>query len=157
MRRQSGFSMIELIIVIVILSVLTAITLPVLQTGFNSYFTARNLADADWQARLAFSRISRDLRDIPAAANITTANSTQLTFLDRNSTSVSYTLSGITLQRNAMTLANGVSTLTFAYYDGTGAVTATMAAMRYVGITLNITQNNTNVTLKTIVNLRNLD
>jgi len=156
MRQQRAFSLVELIIVITILAVLSVIMLPMLQSGFNSYFTQRNLTDANWQGRLALARIARDLRSLPSSNNISTANSTQLTFINSANTSVSYTLNGTSLQRNGLTLANGVSALTFGYYDSTGAVTALLANIGYISITLNITQNNTNSTVTTTVDLRNI-
>ena len=155
-RFHSGFSMIELIIVIAILAVLTAITLPILSTGFNSYVAQRNLSDANWQGKLALSRMTRDIRSLPSTGNISTASSTQFTFTDLNNASVSYTLSGTNLQRNALTLANGIAAITFGYYDNAGASTGTIANIRYVSVELNITQGNTNTTLETVINLRNI-
>ena len=131
-------------------------TLPLLQAGFNAYVTQRNLSDASWQGRLALDRFTRDLRALPIAGDISTATSSQLTFIDNNNVSVSYTLSGTALQRNALTLANGINTLTFGYYNSAGATTATLANIRYVSMTLNITLNNVNTTLQTVVNLRNV-
>lgn len=155
MKRIHGFTIIELIIVIVILSILAVIALPMLSSGFNAYFTARNLSDANWQGRLALARITRDLRALTSNNNITTATATQLTFTNNANTSVSYTISGSNLERNALTLANGVSSVTFDYYTSAGAATAVIANIVYISITLNITQNNTNVTLETVIDLRN--
>ncbi len=154
--RQSGFSMVELIIVIVISSILAVIALPILQTGFHAYFSQRDLSDANWQGRLALARISRDLSSLPSTGNISTAGSTQLTFVDNNNLSVSYALSNSNLQRNTKTLANGIGSINFAYYDSTGAVTATIANIRYVGVTLNVIQNNTNFNLSSLLSLRNI-
>lgn len=156
MKRQHGFSMIELIIVIAILATLAVITLPMLQAGFNGYVTQRNLSDANWQGRLALSRMVRDIQSLPSTSNISTASSSQFTFTDIDNASVSYTLSGSNLQRNAITLANGVNSITFGYYDSAGATTATIANIRYISIALNITQNNVNITLQTVIDLRNV-
>lgn len=156
MKRQHGFSMIELIIVIAILATLAVITLPMLQAGFNGYVTQRNLSDANWQGRLALSRMVRDIQSLPSISNISTASSSQFTFTDIDNASVSYTLSGSNLQRNAITLANGVNSVAFGYYDSAGATTATIANMRYLSIALNVTQNNVNITLQTVIDLRNI-
>ncbi|MCX7121085.1 MAG: prepilin-type N-terminal cleavage/methylation domain-containing protein [Gammaproteobacteria bacterium] len=155
-RNQHGFTMIELIIVIVILAVLSVITLPMLDSGFNAYFTQRNLSDANWQGRLALSRMLSDIRSIPSTGNITTASATQFTFVDSTNASVSYTLSGTTLQRNGLTLANGVNSIAFSYYNSAGAATAVIANIRYISIQLNVTQNNTNLTMQTALDLRNI-
>lgn len=156
MKHQRAFTMIEFIIIIVILSVLSVIALPMIQAGFNAYFTQRNLSDANWQGRLALARMSRDIRNIPSAGNISTATSTQFTFTDNGNNSVSYTLSGTTLQRNALTLANGITSATFGFYDSAGATTGTINNIRYVSVELNITQGNTNTTLQTVINLRDV-
>jgi len=156
MKKHSGFTMIELIIVIAILAVLSVITLPMLSSGFNAYFAERNLSDANWQGRLAISRMLRDIRSMPSTENITTATATQFTFNDSTNTSVSYTLTGTTLERNGFTLANGINSVTFGYYTSAGAVTATIANIRYISIQLNTTENNTNLTMETVVDLRNI-
>ena len=157
MKKLSAFTLIELVIVIAILAVLSVIILPVLQSGFNAYFTQRNLTNANWQGSLAMSRMTRDIRDIPSAGAISVATASQLTFTDNTNTSVSYTLSGTTLLRNGVALANGINSATFGYYSSTGAVTATISAIRYINITLNITQSGTNLALFTTLNLRNAD
>lgn len=156
MKQQRGFTMIELIIIVIVLAVLSVIALPMIHAGFNAYFTQRNLSDANWQGRLALARMSRDIRNLPSTGNITTATSTQFTFTDNNNSNVSYTLSGATLQRNSITLANGIASVTFGYYDSAGAVTATINNIRYVSITLNVTQNNVNTTLETVIGLRDI-
>ena len=131
-KNKYAFTMIELIVVIVILAVLSVVALPMLHAGFNAYFTQRDLTDNNWQGRLAFSRLERDIHNIPSASSITTATATQFTFNDNTNTSVSYTLSGTNFQRNALTLATGVASVTFEYYDSAGAITATIANIRYV-------------------------
>ncbi|OGT37843.1 MAG: hypothetical protein A3F12_02070 [Gammaproteobacteria bacterium RIFCSPHIGHO2_12_FULL_38_14] len=156
LKRNCGFSMIELIVVIVIIGILSVITLPMLQTGFNSYFIQRNLSNVNWQGRLALSRMTRDIRNIPATGNITTAGVTQLTFTNNNNEIISYTLNGTNLQRNGLTLANGVNSILFKYSDSAGVSTGTIANIRYITVTLNITQNNTNITLRTVFNLRDV-
>ncbi len=156
MKHHRGMTLIELIVVLTILAVMAAIALPMIHAGFNSYITQRNLVDANWQGRLALARMTRDIRNIPSAnaTTLVTTTSTDFKFTDNTNTSVEYTLSGTNLQRNAITLANGIGSVTFGYYDKTGAVTATPANMRYVSIALNITENNVNITVWTVVNLR---
>lgn len=156
MHRTRGFTLIELVIVIVILGVLSAMTLPLLQAGFNAYVTQRDISDANWQGRLALARFTRDVQSLSTTATISSATNTQFTFVDAANSTVAYQLSASQLQRNGLTLANGVNSLGFAYYDAAGASTATLASIRYVLIALTITHNNVNTTLRTVVNLRNI-
>lgn len=156
MKSKQGFTLVELLIVVVIAGIIFALASPLLQTGFNAFFTQQNLSDAEWQGRLATERMSRDLRAIPTVANISTAGSNQLIYLDSSGSTVNYQLSGTDLTLSGNVLARGINNLTFTYYDANGAVTGLIANIRYIDINLNITQNNTNTTLSTLVNLRNL-
>lgn len=156
MKKYTGVTLIELIIVMVVLSILTVVSLPMLQSGFNAYLTQKQLTDANWQSRLIFARMTRDIENIPSTGNITTAAVSQLTFLDASNNSVSYTLSGSTLLRNGITLANGVNSVTFGYYASDGTVTGTVANIRYISVVANVTQNNTNLTMSTVLNLRDV-
>lgn len=155
-QKQNAFTLIELVIVIAIVTVISVVILPLLQTGFDAYFTERDLSDADWQGNLALERMTRDIRSIPATTVITTATSSQFTFVDSTNTAVSYTLSGTSLMRNGLTLANNVNAVTFAYYNSTGAVTAVIANIDYVNVTLNVLDNSTDLTLFSTMNLRNV-
>jgi len=157
MKQMQGFTLVELLITITILGVLSVLMLPVIQTGFNGYFTARNITEANWQAEMALERMTRDIRDIPSPSSISVANSNQLTFVGATNNSVSYTLSGTNLLLNGNILAQGVNSVTFGYFTSAGAVAGTIASICYVTITLNITDNNVNYTLQTTVNLRNIE
>ncbi len=158
MRRNNiqGFTLIELIVVIVLTSLIAGVVSAIIAQGAQSYLTAKNVLDADWQGRLAIERMARDIRAIASPLSITTATATQLTFTDFSGTSVSYSLSGTNLMRNSQILADGISSLTFSYFDKNGASTATISLIRYITITINITKNNTNFSLSTSVYPRDL-
>jgi prepilin-type N-terminal cleavage/methylation domain-containing protein len=155
-KKVRGFTLVEMVVVIIICSVIFGMLTPLLQSGFDSFFTQQKLVDADWQGRLALERMSRDIRAIPASTSISLASATQLTFIDSTSNTVAYQVVGNNLLLNTNILAEGISSLLFQYYDGNGAVTATVANIRYVKITLNITHNNTNYVLQTVINPRNV-
>lgn len=154
--KIDGFTLIELVIVIIITGILAASITSLISQGSIAYLTAQNITDADWQARLAIERMVRDIRAIRSSADISTASATQLTFTDFGGTSISYTLSGTSLLRNSQILADGISALSFTYYDENGASGASAITLRYVKIALTITQKNTNFQIITMVNPRNL-
>ncbi|HEV2614607.1 MAG TPA: prepilin-type N-terminal cleavage/methylation domain-containing protein [Gammaproteobacteria bacterium] len=153
--HKKGFTLIELVIVIVILSVIAAIGSKVIGTAFNSYADNQSIVNANEQGRLALERMVRDLHAINSPSDVTTANASSLTFNDVNGNAVTYSLSGTQLQRNGIALADGINTLTFGYYGGTGAAAGTNAAIRYINVTLNITQNSVNYTLATTITTLN--
>ncbi len=161
MQKQRGFSLIELIMVILILGIIIGMSSLLLSQGFNAFFSSENILDANSQGQVAMQRMARDIRLIRSPADITTATSGQLSFTDINNNTVSYVLSGsslnVTQNANTQTLAVGVSSLTFTYYDATGTTPpASTAVTRYIKVALVITQNNVNYTLTSAIYPRNL-
>lgn len=155
MRKKQGFTLIEMVIVIVILSIIAGVAARVMSTALNSYFDNQNIVNANEQGRLALERMARDIHAINSTSSITTANASTLTFVDVNGNTVTYSLSGTQLLRNSVVLADGINRLTFAYYTGAGAVAGTTTAIRYITVALNITQNNVNYNLATTINTLN--
>jgi len=156
MKQEQGFSFIELIMVIILLSILAVVAGRILTAGLNSYLTVQNTTDADSQGRIALARMAIDLRNIRSTADITTASANQIVFTDINGNSITYQLSGTTLMRNAQILADGIQTLTFSYFDKNGASTSTTTDIRYITVKLNVQLNNTNFNLITSIYPRNL-
>jgi prepilin-type N-terminal cleavage/methylation domain-containing protein len=62
MTRGKGFTLIELILVIVLMGVLAAVSLPMLMAGFNAFSQQRETASIEREAMLALDRISREVR-----------------------------------------------------------------------------------------------
>lgn len=154
--NESGFTLVEMVMVIVILGIIAATASTMLSNGFTAFLTGQNVTDADWQGRLAMERLEGDLRAVRSPSDIATATATQLIFTDMSGTSITYQLSGTTLMRNAQVLADGVGGLTFAYYDLNGSATAVLTSIRYISYSLNITQKGTNYTVATTIYPRNL-
>ncbi len=156
MKKQQGFTLLELVFVIALTSIIVVVASNIIAMGAQTYLAAKNTVDADWQARLSLERMARDIRAVRSVTSISTATATQLVFTDFDGTSISYSLSGTSLMRNSQILADGVSSLAFGYFDKNGVTTAVATLIRYVTITLNITQSNSNFSLNTAVYLRDL-
>ena len=92
MRKHAGFTLIELVMVIVILGILAAISSVILSQGFNAYFTGKNVTDASWQGVSALEHVARDLRAIRSPSDMTTATATQFVFTNISGTSITYQL-----------------------------------------------------------------
>lgn len=135
-RKQRGLTLIELIIVIVILGILSAIVAETLFQGFKAFNTADPLTDVSWKAFDVIETIANDVHTIRSANDITTTTGTQFVFTNQSGSTVTYNVSGSTLTRNSQTLATG-ATLSLTYLDQNGAV-ATASAVRYVRISVTI-------------------
>jgi hypothetical protein len=109
------------------------------------------------QARLAFSRMSRDIRQIRDPNSIILANSTRLQFNDINSANINYYWANNSLTRNSDVLAGGVSSFNFTYYNLTNAqlanplVSPQATNIRRINIRINVASGIQNKTLETQV------
>jgi prepilin-type N-terminal cleavage/methylation domain-containing protein len=63
MRRQDGFTLIELIACIILLGFIGLGTTMVITLGASSFFSARNVDNAGTSAQLAMERLALELRD----------------------------------------------------------------------------------------------
>jgi prepilin-type N-terminal cleavage/methylation domain-containing protein len=159
--RQFGFSLVELIVVIVVLGIIASMGAVVVRDGMLGYLRGREITSADWQGRLALERISRELRDIapPAGgvANITNAScgSSTFAFSDINAAQISYAQSTTTLMRNGQPLADNVSGLRFYCLQSNVQATVTPAAVYYVTVSMTVSTANTGITYRSTVKPRN--
>lgn len=156
MRKCFGVTLIEFVMVTLLLSIVAITISRVYIQGLTTQRTVARSNDAVWQGQVAFQRMVRDIRQVRAAVNVTTMTSARLTFIDMSGATIDYQLSGSTLTRNSVALADGVSSLTFTYKDKSNSVVATNTNLSYINIALSINQNNSNYSLTTGVYLRDL-
>ncbi|MBN1684631.1 MAG: prepilin-type N-terminal cleavage/methylation domain-containing protein [Gammaproteobacteria bacterium] len=159
--KQSGFTLIELIIVIIILGIVAAIGSSVLYQSFRSQEKSQELIETTWQARVAIRRLSQELFSI--TLNDFTPATHQITFKNIWGEMVTYSLDtpNHTLKRNTETLANNVNALDFFYYDENNTAVMDLsnpteiAKIRCIKIQISIEKNNAIIPLQTIVCPRN--
>ena len=121
-KGNAGFSLMEIIVVCVLIGIIAAVLIPPLHQGVQSFAVTETRGDLTSQARQAATRLVRELRNIQKKAdntpNITTgANATSITFVDVLDNTITFSLSGSTVQRNSNPLAAQVSSLQFRYFD----------------------------------------
>ena len=153
MEKQLGFTMMEMVVVIVVISILAAASARVINQGFSTSSSSKDMTLNTAQARLALQRMTNDFRNIPSTSSIASIANSQIVFVDESGITVTYTLNGTDLTRNSQILANGVANFTLTYYDRNGDVTSTINNIRYIGMTLGITQNNKTNSFTTLVYL----
>ena len=148
-----------MVLVIVLTGIVFAIGAMIMTSGFRSYFTAKDISNADWQGRLALERMARELREIRSATagDISTMTATQITFNDSAGNNISYTIAGTQLTRNGVVLADSIVNLTVSYLQNDGRNTAGVAtAVYYITISAVVAQDaTTTTTYRTTVNPRN--
>lgn len=153
-----GFTMVEMIIVIVVVGAIFATGALVLGRALESYDLAQKTTDADWQGRVAMERVVRELRDIRSATvtDLDVSSGVQIWFINANGNGVCFYRDASTPGRlmrsdaasaaacsavvsNPQPLADNVTSLNFDYYDNTG--TATASAVYYITVRLAVSEN----------------
>lgn len=156
--RIRGFSLIELIVVIVVLGTVASMGAIVVRDGMLGYLLGREITSADWQGRLALERITRELRDV-AAPNYsgiaaTSCDASTFAFSSIDGTQISYTQSATTLLRNGQALADNVTGLRFYCLQSNVQATVTASSVYYITVSMVISTANTNATYRDTVKPR---
>lgn len=119
--KNRGFTLIELIIVIVITAIIASTGIPVLISLARSMQYTIQRKDLSESADVCLRRMDREIRRLRDITSVLTANSTIYSFIDIDNNTITYSLSGTTLQRTfngtPNILADNVTGLTFTYYD----------------------------------------
>jgi type II secretory pathway pseudopilin PulG len=136
--KQKGWTLIELVIVIVLTGFLGIGAVEMLRFGAESQILTQKAQTAAWDGEIAISRMTDDLHTIKSPTSISTAATSSLVFTNYNGTSVTYSLSGGQLLRNSHALASNVSSLFFTYYNASGSTTSTIADIRYIGVNFTV-------------------
>lgn len=131
--QHKGFSLIELIVVILILGIVSISGAMLIQQGFSASTTSVNLTEQTWHVRLALQRIANELMSLNSidAAN---SSSTAIKFQDQNYANVTYTLTGNNITRNGVAIASNITGLIFTYFDNTYATAASISNTYCIGI-----------------------
>ena len=143
-KRQKGFSLIEMMVVVVILGLIVLGLVTFFTGGVKSWVAGQSQIEAQRNARQAMDIMVREIRE---ASEVTTNNDTEIIFDTPWVTGITYELLSNTINRNNIPLINNVSNLDFDY-----------PSLSKVHILLEVDIDNDSkpdITLNTDVNLRN--
>lgn len=153
-KNQKGFTLIEIIIVIIVIGVLSVFGFHFISTGIHTYSMMEKQKGLFDQATMVMERISRELRDADSISAPTSGDTgSTLTFTTSNATpqdsdtGISFQLSGTTLQRvgsSTVNLADNVDT--FSVTNSSNGIT----------ITLTLESGDANITLQSYIYPKNL-
>lgn len=148
-KNQKGFSLIEMMVVVVILGLIVLGLVTFFTGGVKSWVAGQSQLEAQRNARQAIDRMVREIRHGELVTSGTT-NSISVTVPALGSESaynVTYNLSGTIINRDGNPLINNVKKLEFAYPD---------ASKVHILLEVDVdADGNPDITLNSDVNLRN--
>jgi prepilin-type N-terminal cleavage/methylation domain-containing protein len=138
---KRGFTLIEIIMTIVILSIISAIVGMGFVSGINGYVLAKKNADTVQNAEIILARLTKEFS---STTSITSGSQTSLTFFSKSvDQTLILSLSNQELLLGADVLANNVASFNLSYFDKFDDVTASVtylpASTAIIKITLNLT------------------
>lgn len=146
-HRGRGFTLVEMVMAIIVLAVLAAVTTPMMLQGILAYQATYNSLQTLDKLRYATERLAREIRETDRVAGVYTismATTPPLTFTKADGTGVTVSAGG-TLSLSYATpavsavLTDEYTTLAIAYFDANGASTTSASDVRYVELTLTLT------------------
>ncbi len=151
MQNSKGFTLIEMIMVIVLIGIVAAIIAVPLSQGVKGWFAATSREGISQSGRIGIERMAREIRNTARKSDntpcISAATATSFTFSDINGnltscadTTFSWAGAGNPIMRGANNLADNVSALNIQYYGKNNNITATLATICRLSIEITSTQ-----------------
>jgi prepilin-type N-terminal cleavage/methylation domain-containing protein len=168
MRRARGWTLVELIMVMVIMGIVAVFVAPILLNAVKAYDRTQRTVNTYAKMRYAMERMAREIaavRRSPADTtdfDIATMVAGTLTFTKEDGTQVTLTLAGTNLNLTYVgtgtgVLADRVSALGFSYFRNDGATAAANnTEVVFVQVSMTIGDGTTSYTSRTRVALRNV-
>lgn len=143
MKTSKGFTLIELVIVIILLSILSTLAARIINQTYKNYLTGKHIIQLSNTVNIAINNV---LNELNQAESFSSIGANSVSFINQNGDAVVINASGTLLQRSmnggqAWTVCDNVINLTmnppppiFAYYDQSFAETASPASVSFVTI-----------------------
>jgi prepilin-type N-terminal cleavage/methylation domain-containing protein len=158
--NSKGFTLIEIVITIVLVTILSGLAAVIMLQGVKAYSTEQSRSNVHYQTRAAMERITREARVIRSCDDLATSltSTSTLSFIDINGNPVSFNVNAVSgiLSRITDTLATGItSTRPFSFLASDLTATDACPGVWYVEINLADTQGPASLQMRTRVHPRN--
>jgi prepilin-type N-terminal cleavage/methylation domain-containing protein len=161
--KSNGFTLIEIVITIVLVSILAGLAAIIILQGVKAFSSEQTSSDVHYQARIAMERMAREIRMIRSTADITASTAINLQFTDVNGANLGFQWINPILNRwNGVgndVLASGVAAFSFSYFRNDGITPAVLPAdlglLWFIDIAMTSQQGSESLQMQTRVHPRN--
>ena len=156
MRTTKGFTLIEMIIVMVITGIIVSMASVFLISGYKSYISGENATTLNNQATLAMARMVKELQQ---AVSFTAINATNVSFTTSEGSNISYSWTNPTLTRTgiaAQPLNTHMTSFALTYYQSNFTTTATLTAVTAITISMIISNGIETIPIINTIFLNNM-
>ena len=150
--KEKGFTLIEIVMVIVILGIIATIAAPLILNSARLANLQHDFANTTTQGQNAATQITHDIRNIKS---ISTMDADELSFIDNNDETVTYSMNDGNLEQGSNILAQNVSGLAFTYLNSSLSTTTDTSSVKYISFSFTITNNSESQTFANSIYLRN--
>lgn len=159
MRKQDGFTLIELIMTIVIVGIISFIAAQMFLFGFDGYQVVAEREGNLEDGRFALHMLERDLRGWASRDGLV-PDASRLEFKDLNDQTIIYEFIGDKLYRNTYLVSENLEQFEFSYLRSDGQKIASpadsIAFIWSVSVKVGVRKGTNVITLQTQVHPRNL-
>jgi len=166
MRRVEGFSLIELVMVIVILGILAAFVGPVLFNALRSYDREQSATLTQAKMRYAIERMSRELREVrrrttdATFVDVTSMTASSMAFFKTDGTQVIIGAAGnqLNLAYSSLSgmLTDQLGSFSLAYFQQNATtVAASAASIAFVQISMTLSEGTNLFSARVRVDVKN--
>lgn len=134
MTRNSGYTLLELLIVMVLMSIVASITGMMLSQGFRNYQEAKPILTVAGKVGIAASNIMRELK---SARRLESFSASRIVLSNQQDQNITFQVNGNTLTKqvdgsNPYPVINNVLSAHFAYFDSALASTNRLDNVTFV-------------------------
>lgn len=155
MKNKNGFTLVELVVGMTAGVVISLVAMFLYAPVDNFVFTQTRRSGVSGAAD-AIARILKEVRRLDDPSQITIWSASDFEFVDIDSNTVRFRLSGSNILRDSDVLASDVQSLTFAYLDEDGVVATVVGDIRIVDVEVVKTSGTHTVRLESGTRIRNL-
>ena len=132
-NSEKSFTLIEVLFVVALIAVFLAVTSPYLRVFHTSWQSVDRRAEVIQNARVGMDKMVREIRQAESFSSI---QSNLVTFTDVDSNVITYRLNAGNLERNNVVLTGPVDSLSFTYYEESGAIATDADDVKSVKISM---------------------